>query len=74
MEAGGSRPFPPLRDGLCGVEVGWVVESCCEWNLPCPQLRRSAAVRPCKVGGEPSCGNDRYSSGTFPAALLGIKG
>lgn len=74
MEAGGSRPFPPLRDGFCGLEVRWVVGSCCEWSPPCPRLCRSAAVRPCKVGCEPSRGNGIYSSGTFLAALLGIKG
>ena len=73
-ETGGSRPFPPLRDGLCRAEVGWVVGSCCLSGAFLARGFAGVQLRLCEAGREPSRGNDRYSSGTFPAALLGIKG
>lgn len=45
-----------------------------ERSLPRSWLHRGAAMGPCGARREPSRGNDGYSSGTFPAALLGIKG
>lgn len=45
-----------------------------ERSLPRSWLHRGAAVGPCGASHEPSRANDGYSCGTFPAALLGIKG